>query len=155
MYSDLIKLARTKDEAFRVSEQLEVVLEALYQNSPEALNLALSKKIDTELSKVLKEAFEKGVDKVKFLKGAKEVLGELKEISLTIAFDPREETKTQLAGWVRKNLGEGVILDLKKDERVVGGAVIISQGNFRDFSLRKKIREFFKTQRDDLAIFLK
>ena len=155
MYSELLSLVRTKEEALRVTEQLETISEALYQNSPEALNLALSKKIDSELSRVLKEAFDKGVDKVKFLKGAKEIIGALREITLTIAFEPREETKTLLAGWVRENLGEGVALELKKDEKVVGGAIIISQGNYRDFSLRTKIKEFFKTQRNELAIFLK
>ena len=35
------------------------------------------------------------------------------------------------------------LLDITKDEEIIGGAIIVSQGHYLDFSLRKKIREFF------------
>jgi len=154
MYYELLSLARTKDEAQEISKELDIVSEALYQNRPEALEEVLNKKIRADVAKVLRDDFAKGFNKEKYINEIKETLKKSKIISLTIAFEPREETLVKLGSWVKKNLREGILLDISKDEAIVGGAQVISAGNFRDFSLRKKIKEFIISQKTYLSSIL-
>jgi len=151
MFSDLTKLVRTKKEAITLSQEIELVNEALFQNRPEALEIVLKSGVSAPCAEILKNAFAKGVDKAKYLKQAKEALKKLKVISLRVAFDPTEDMIDKLFSWVTKNVGEGTILDITKDEEIIGGAIIVSQGHYLDFSLRKKIREFFSKQRPILT----
>jgi F0F1-type ATP synthase delta subunit len=151
MYSDLTSLARTKKEVLKLIDELDAVSDALYQSSPQVLEDVLAKKISTSCSEALKEAFAKGVNKYEYLEGAKEALKKLRVISITIAFDASEETLIKLSSWLKKNLGEGAVLDINKDEGIVGGAIIVSQGNWRDFSLRAKVKEFVNSRKSLLA----
>lgn len=148
MSYELVKLARTKDEALKLIDELDLIYDSLFENSKETLDEVLAKRISVETAEVVKSAFSKGIDKAKYLKDAKESLRRAKIISLTLAFEPREETVEKLSLWVSKNIGDGVLIDIAKSESVVGGAIIIFQGNYRDFSLKKKIRDFLEGEKD-------
>ena len=60
-------------------------------------------------------------------------------MKLKIAFSPSSEFLEEINQWFEKELSVKVILDLTINPKIVGGAIIEYQGNWRDFSLRKKI----------------
>lgn len=149
MYSEICALARTSEEVKKITDELEAVNEALFQNNEQALAYALSK-VSLKVQEVLKNAFDKSVNKEEFLLGSKEALKKLKTVSITIAFDPSESLVTKLSLWAKENFKEGVVFDISKNEAIVGGALIISEGYWRDFTLRDKIKHFFQNERQFL-----
>ncbi|OGM15206.1 hypothetical protein A2V56_04310 [Candidatus Woesebacteria bacterium RBG_19FT_COMBO_42_9] len=154
MSYELVKLARTKDEALKLIDELDLIYDSLFENSKEPLDEVLAKKVSAKTVEIVKAAFSKGVDKAKYLKAAKELLRRAKIITLTLAFEPREETIEKLSVWISKNIEGVALLDITKNESLVGGAILIFQGNYRDFSLRKKIRDFLLRERNYVAAYL-
>lgn len=66
-------------------------------------------------------------------------LRSLPEIKLEIAFSPENNFLEKISQWLEKELGQKIILDLTVNPKIVGGAIIEYQGNWRDFSLAKEI----------------
>ena len=155
MHSDLHKLIRTREEAFKMLSEIEMVSDALYQNNPDELNSILENKINKNLAEYIKRSFETGIPKPEFLNETKESIKKMPVISLTISFDPSEGTLTKLTSWAENNLAERVIFDISKNESLVGGAIVISRGNYLDLSLRSKIIDYFKNQKEALATYFK
>ena len=106
----------------------------------------LTEKIRTreELIFFLKEIAEKGLDlEAKEASELKKKLHALPEIKLEIAFLPKDNFISGISRWLEKEIGQKVILDITVNPKVVAGAIIEYQGNWRDFSLAKKIDQLF------------
>ena len=73
-----------------------------------------------------------------------------KNIQLTIAFRPDEETVTYFSDWVKKNVRKDLLIDLKFDKSIVGGALIIADGAYKDYSVRKNLSNRFQIQKEDI-----
>ncbi len=86
----------------------------------------------------------------KSLEELKDKLRKLNVIQLTLAFQPDEDAITTFSEWVKKNVGPTAIIDLQFDKTIVGGALIISGGQYKDFSVRKKLAGRFQIQRDEI-----
>jgi len=70
-------------------------------------------------------------------------LRSLPEIKLEIAFSPNNDFLNRISQWLEKELGQKIILDITVNPKVTAGAIIEYQGNWRDFSLAKKIDQLF------------
>jgi len=101
----------------------------------------LIKKIRTkeELIFFLEEIGQKKIEKDEKISELEKKLWSLPEIRLEIAFSPDDDFLNRVSQWLEKELGKKIILDLTINPRVVAGAIIEYQGNWRDFSLAKKI----------------
>jgi len=73
-------------------------------------------------------------------------LRSLPEIKLEIAFSPDDNFINKISWWLEKALGQKIILDIIVNPKVVAGAIIEYQGNWRDFSLAKKIDQLFASK---------
>ncbi len=80
----------------------------------------------------------------------KERLRTLNVIQLTLAFQPDEDAISIFSDWVKKNVGPTAIIDLQFDKTIVGGALIISSGQYKDYSVRKKLGGRFQIQREEI-----
>ena len=86
---------------------------------------------------------------------AKEEIKNLKIAKITLAIDPSEDTISLISDWINKNLGDGIILDLSKDESILGGVIISIDGVYKDQSLKKNLEELFiKRKSEILSSFL-
>ena len=70
-------------------------------------------------------------------------LQSLPEIKLEIAFSPDDNFINKIGQWIEKELGQKIILDITVNPKVVAGAIIEYQGNWRDFSSAKEIDRLF------------
>ena len=73
-----------------------------------------------------------------------------KSMQLTIAFQANEETITLFSDWVKKNIDKNLLIDLHFDNAIVGGAVIIAHGAYKDYSVHKNLSNRFQIQREDI-----
>lgn len=106
----------------------------------------LSEKIRTkeELIFFLEEIANKKIDSEREgLAKLEEKLRSLPEAKLEIAFLPSNDFLNRASQWFEKELGQKTILDITVNPKVVAGAIIEYRGNWRDFSLARRIDELF------------
>jgi len=139
-------------EKINTKEELIFYLEGLSQAQQAAFRegrALLSEKLKGKISKELKNFFEKMEEKgmlsknpeqqYSFLEKIKKYLLSLPEVKLEIAFSPSNDFLKNISLWFKEELGQKVILDLTVNPKIVGGAIIEYQGNWRDYSLAREI----------------
>ena len=67
-----------------------------------------------------------------------------------MAFEPAQNTIENIHEFVSENIGVGYVLDIEKDERALAGSVVIFNGKYNDFTLRKSLEETFKEKREQI-----
>lgn len=77
-----------------------------------------------------------------------------KSIQLTIAFQPDDATITLFSDWIKKNIRPDLLLDLQFDKSIVGGALLIAGGVYKDYTVRKNLSNRFQIQREDIMELL-
>ncbi len=80
-----------------------------------------------------------------FLQKMQETISSFPVLSLTIAFEPQEQTLKNLSEWFLINMKKQVIFDIKVDYRLVAGAAINFNGKFSDFSIRPIVEKTLQT----------
>ncbi|MBA3724697.1 MAG: hypothetical protein H0W89_07510 [Candidatus Levybacteria bacterium] len=87
----------------------------------------------------------------KHVEDLKDKLRTLRVVQLTLAFQPNEEAIAIFSDWVKKNITVDTIIDLQFDKTIVGGALLIADGQYKDYSVRKKLAGRFQIQRDEIV----
>ncbi len=148
MYSDILTSIRTKEDAWALEQEIDILLDKLYSVKADEFSHALEHDVRSNVALIIKSSIEKArIDRDKYLQGLKNELKKLKEIQLTLAFEPTDATLEKIFLWVRENVGKGIILDLNYSKTISGGAVIIHKGKYRDYSLKKLIRNDLDTNK--------
>ena len=94
-----------------------------------------------------------GLEKLLF--EIKQEISKVKVLKLYLAIDPTPQIIENTSSWVKENLGEDVVLDIERDETILGGAIISFDGQYKDFSLRKTLDEIFKSKRNEVFALIK
>ena len=156
-YSDIFKYIKTVDEARQLANDIDAFLSSLFETQNQSLEKTLSS-VGINTAKQLKEIMLnlKGKDKINnFLIGLKVNLQKFKVLKLSLAFESSENSIDNIFSWVLKNLGDGIILDIKTDKSLLGGAIIEFNGKYKDYSLKKALEETFGNKREEILSILK
>ena len=144
-FKDFAEKIRTKEELIFFLEEIARARQIIFKEK----EMPLSKKVEGKVSGELKNFIEK-LEKEGVISGSRErqsafleklekELQSLPEIRLEIAFSPDDDSLERISQWFEKELSQKIILDLTINPKVVGGAIIEYQGNWREFSLAKEI----------------
>lgn len=156
IYSDILSNIKTTDQARELLSEIDILLDALFKTDTNAFEKALNS-ISILASQTLREAFQK--DNISFedktmikecLIGLKEEMQKLKTLKLSLAFEVSEGSIDNLFAWVVKNIGEGCILDIKEDKKILGGTIIEFEGKYKDLSLKKTLEETFANKKEEI-----
>ena len=149
MYFDLITSLKTVNEVNDLSLELDTLGSALFKSEKMNLDDALSS-IRENSAKTIMEIFSKNkldlADKEviqDFLRTLKNLMQKFKVIKLVLAFDPPLKTIDKIHNYIFENIGIGYILDIEVDETILGGSVVIFNGKYKDYTLRKSLDELF------------
>lgn len=74
---------------------------------------------------------------------------------ITLAFNASESTIDRISSFVKEQFGEDVILEVLKDESIVGGSIVEFEGVYRDYSLNKMIDKVFEKNRNEILSLMK
>lgn len=74
----------------------------------------------------LKEFFEK----------MQQAIASLPVLSMTVAFEPQEQTLKPLSEWFVLNIKKQVLFEIKVDPNLIAGATITFNGKFADYSIK-------------------
>jgi F0F1-type ATP synthase delta subunit len=89
-----------------------------------------------------KNAFEKK-EAIKALEALSGVLDQVEELEISVAIVPSESFVTGIHSWVYKNVGNNVVVNMKRNPSLVGGATITYKGKYSDYSLAKNLDQYF------------
>ena len=113
MFSDRLAKLRTKADADALLGEIDAYRDSLYVYP--AIKTKEKVQIPPELDKL------------------EETVKKLELVKLTLAYEPSPE---DIEAFFK---AAGKILDISKDLRILGGAVVSYQGKYGDFSVRKKL----------------
>jgi F0F1-type ATP synthase delta subunit len=71
-----------------------------------------------------------------FISQVQEKISSLPTVSLTLAFEPKEDTLKSLSNWFPANINKQVLLDIKVDPEIIAGAYVSYKGKCSDFSIK-------------------
>lgn len=158
IYSDILRSIRTVDNVGQISFEIDTMLESVFKTQKKTFEKSLGS-ISTRTSQAITATLRKEKIDLEnktlikdFLMGLKDQIRNLKSIEITLPFYPSEEMIENLFSWVLKNLGFGIILNIKEDREIIGGAIISFNGKYKDYSLKKKIDEAFATKKQEITI---
>ncbi|MCX6759693.1 MAG: F0F1 ATP synthase subunit delta [Candidatus Nealsonbacteria bacterium] len=145
IFEDFAKKIKTKEELIFYLEEIAQIRQIIFKDKDIPLSKKVERKVDGEFRKFLEISEKEEVisknpgQQSSFFQELEKYLQSLPEIKLEIAFSPDDNSLDRISQWFEKELGQKIILDLIINPRVVGGAIIDYRGNWRDFSLAKKI----------------
>jgi F0F1-type ATP synthase delta subunit len=124
----LSRLNATTEKLFQTNFNLHKVLTEQFgvTKSDRFLSLLLNNNINAESLPAVKD----------FLHKLQEQVTQLPVLSITIAFEPSQQTLASLSEWFLVNLKKQMLFDITVDKRLVAGAMINYNGKHLDFSVQ-------------------
>lgn len=160
IYFDLITSLKTTQEVDALVCEIDALTLSFFESKKISMEKALSS-ISTDLASKIMDVFTKNNlntdnrDTVaSFFKALKELIKKFKVIKLVLAFDPTNKTIENIHNFVKETVGIGYILDIEVSQDVLAGAIIMFDGKYSDFTLKKSIEDAFKTKRESIAQLL-
>ncbi len=72
----------------------------------------------------------------------------MRGVKMTLGAYPSKKIIQQIVTWLKREVGEDVVLDWEVDTNVVAGARIAFEGKYGDFSVAENIEQFFRDHLD-------
>lgn len=148
---EIFKLTKTKQDLDFLDQEIDLISEALFKKE---IKEFIKKEIRVSTIEALRKDFpdfETNPLSIKDnLEKIKQEIGKFKILKLTIAFEPTEEILGNILDFVRANFGEQIVLDYEVDKNILGGAVVVYEGFYEDYSLGKVLEETLQTKREEI-----
>lgn len=156
IYFDIITSLKTKEELDQLSSEIDSLLVSIFETRNQSFDSAL-RTISIKTARKITEALTKNsIDTTNkelirnFLEGIKKLLGKFKTIRLIIAFELSGQAIENIHNWVSLNLGEGYILDIETNKSLLGGAIIVFNGKYKDLTIKKSLEDVFSTKKEEI-----
>lgn len=152
----LINIA-AKSDADQLLACADAVSACLYNTKEGDYKKVIDKSLNADFAQVLKNALDEIPDASKineFLISLKNEVQKLKVIKLTIAFSPTIDSIKTISAFIKEKFGEGFIMEIEQDPEILGGAIIVLDGKYQDFSLKKQLNEVFEKKKAEIVKLL-
>lgn len=156
IYFDLITSLKTTQEVANFISEIDALKLMFFKSEAMSMEKALAsisrnyaQKISQVFSKCSLDANDRNNISV-FLDTLKELVKKLKTIKLVLAFDPSNKTLEKIHNFVKETIGIGYVLDIETSEEILGGAIVIFDGKYNDFTLKKDLGDTFIAKKDQI-----
>jgi len=134
----LLKTVFTRDDWLRLRREVDRLEESLYKTGDEGYETVLENDVRKELAEIItSQNISKDIVHDR-LREIREALGGVHAVKITLAAEPPRSLVKEIWTWVGKHAGEEIILEIKINPGIIGGALIAWNGRYADFSLREK-----------------
>lgn len=139
---DLSHFFKTKSQANDFTARLTTISHAVYQsgfNLEAALAETFGLRKKDKFIALLREnniSAESSAALTEFLTRLQEKVSQLPVLSITLAFEPKEQTLKSLSDWFLINKKSQVLFDIRVDESLIAGVAIEYQGKYIDYSTK-------------------
>ena len=145
---------RQADELFVHIDNLLTHLYSAQNQSFEKIAYAV---LDPQIAQSIQQIFNQrnlqwtNVEDVKsFLLDLKNNIRSFEVLTLTLPFNPSDQTLIGFANWSRTNLAPRILLEINIDKTLIAGTVAVFRGHYFDMSLKKRIDEIFAKQKNTI-----
>lgn len=146
MQDRLLKNIKTKEEADLLKEELELLIELIYESKADLFSL-IREKVRASTYDLLNEALRKVENKEAFLRELLVKLDKISVVSLILSFEPSKAAVERFHSFIEEATRKPVILDIGYDPGIIGGVILIYEGKFKDFSFKKIFEKVFEESR--------
>ena len=149
-FKQLLTFVRTKNEVQNVKDALDLYLSSKFSLQE---NVDVFSKLPVAVTQILTSLLskEQSIESLKiFVEQFNQKLTLCPVIHLTITINPTEPTVQKLSSKVRQIFGQDCMLDINVDRRILGGIILIHNGNYMDISLKKKLDQAFSTRQEEI-----
>lgn len=150
IYFDLITSLKTTQEVASFISEIDTFM---LEKTLDSISTSSAKKITETFSKNKLDINNKDVV-TGFFEILKDLLKKFKIIKLVLAFDPTHKTIENIHNFVKNNVGIGYILDIEVSQDVLAGAIVIYNGKYKDYTLRKSLEDAFETKGEKMLSLL-
>lgn len=161
LYYDSLRDIKTREQLEEFSLEIDNILSNLFKVKNRNIEEVLGKTVGQRTIQIIKKLLQENkIDSSdydsldKLLNSIKQDLKKIRILKMSLAIDPTNEIVDHLFNWVKKNLGEGIILDIDRDETILGGAIISFDGRYKDFSLKRNLEEIFRDKKSEIMSFI-
>ncbi len=161
LFDQIITNLRVKSEVSQVLTCLEEFTQTFFSSKTQADQQEIFKRLPKATADILINSLTKEpitpdnqIAIKRQIDALSTKLRQCQTIQITIAFQPDENTISLISGWVKKNVKPEMLIDWQFDKTIVGGALIIAGGTYKDYSVRKNLAGRFQIQRDDIMALL-
>jgi F0F1-type ATP synthase delta subunit len=157
IYFDIITSLKTTGEVESFVGEIDTLMLKFFESeevSPEKMLDSISEGSSLKIRQVFAKNnlnFNNRETVSKFFKTLKELIKKLKAIKIVLAFDPSAKTIENIHNFITDSLGIGYILEIEVLQEILAGAIVIFNGKYIDFSLRKRIEDTFKEKADQIV----
>jgi F0F1-type ATP synthase delta subunit len=152
LFNSILPYVRTKSELAELNSALDLFLLNMFSTTNNEGRDVFSQ-LPRELADILRKTFLKqtiNLDNrqliIQTVKSLQEKLGAGKFLQITLAFEPSDSNLTVICDWVRREIDAQMLLDITVDKKIDGGAIIVANGLYKDYSLRKTLLAIFSTK---------
>lgn len=141
---DLSTFLVTKAQATDFSTRLLAITDRIYENGfnlertlleqfgvqkkDKFITLLRENKINENSNQAIKE----------FINSIQEKITSMPVLTLTVAFEIKEQTLQALSEWMIINARKQILFDIRIDIHIIGGALIAINGKYFDYSIKSK-----------------
>jgi len=160
IYFDLITSLRTTQEVASFVSEIDALMLTLFKSGKVSMEKALGSISVDSASRIMQIFSKNNLDinnkdtVARFFETLKKLLKKFKVIKLVLAFDPTRKTIENIHNFVKDALGIGYILDIEISEDLLGGAIVIFDGKYNDFTLKKRIEDTFEAKNKEIQMFM-
>lgn len=147
--ADILELVKTKDDARQLQKDITAVIDALFSDAQviEMLHMHLPYEKKEKLLALMRIHQIPLTDASLIQQFLQQLISrsqELPVITITLAFEPKQQLVTSLSAWFAVHAKKAVLLDILVDKKLIGGAIIASNGIYKDYSVKKILEEKYK-----------
>jgi len=155
MYSEILETLRTLEDLELLESEIDTLLSSFYEEKGQGYENALKTEVRAWVADLIRRLQPaSGISKEEYLKNLQVELKKLKVLQITISFEPTEGNIERIHNWILNNAGRNLILEVNRNPNIVGGAIVVYEGEYRDYSLRKKFLDVFSKHKDEFLKFL-
>lgn len=151
---DLLDIIVTQANANEFINKLDELGSQLYLGD-NSLKDKVNKLMSPPLAKIFMEAIYRNKIQINdpsevsdLISLFQQTIADLPRISILLAVQFPVENLINLSKWFRIHTGKAVILDIQIKPELIGGSILMNQGQQRDYSLKKKLSQLMENDQE-------
>ncbi len=152
IYQKFVENILTLEALNARAEDIEETKRWIYKLGTKPLNEKIKSSVSENFRKLVSQLEVTGElpnarkELTAFFRGAIEYTKKIPAIKLTLAFFPTDEFLKKITNWLGDELGKKAVVDVSVDEKIIAGATIEYDGEYRDYSFAAKLDEVIEKE---------
>lgn len=157
IFQPIYQYILTTHQADELFVHIDTLFNHLYTIQKDPFDKIAYAVLEPQIAKQIQQIFQERnlqwshLEEVKsFLVGLKHDIQSFEILTLTLSYQPGDQTIAGFANWARTNLAPRILLEISIDPSLIAGSVAVFRGHYIDVSLKKRLDEVFSKQKDNI-----